>query len=179
MIKKFSAPFTSGNQGIKIWPFLFNIISLQGNAFSPSLFELSYRFKIEGLFLATRLLPLWLLHCFHTVYHEDGSSVLGTDRSRQEHYQENVGDEEGFQIHIQSQQSLQLVTCGQGRCRARAEHRASVFLASFLRFPGVYASIRLHNMHRLSCYLAQDNQSWSPLDYPKKSEALTFPAEPS
>ena len=28
--------------------------------------------------------------------------------------------------------------------------------------------IRLHNMHCLSCNLAQDNQSWSPLDYPKR-----------
>ena len=61
-----------------------------------------------------------------------------------------MGDEEGFQIHIQSQQSWQLVTCGQGRCSARTEHRETVFLASFLRFPGVTTSIRLHNMHRLS-----------------------------
>ena len=43
-----------------------------------------------------------------------------------------MGDEEGFQIQIQSQQSEQLVTCGQGRCPARAEHRESVFLVSFL-----------------------------------------------
>ena len=40
-------------------------------------------------------------HCFHTVYHDDGISVLGTER-RQQPYQENIGDEEGFQIHIQS-----------------------------------------------------------------------------
>ena len=70
-----------------------------------------------------------------------------------------MGDEEGFQIHIQSQQSWQLVTCGQGRCPARAEHSESVFLASFLQFPGIAASIGLHNIHRLWCNLAQDNQS--------------------
>ena len=52
-------------------------------------------------------------YCFHTVYHEDGISVLGTDSSQKEPYQENKGDEEGFQIHIQSQLSWQLVTCGQ------------------------------------------------------------------
>ena len=68
-------------------------------------------------------------------------------------------DEEGFKIQIQSQQSLQLVTCGQGRSPERAEHRESVFLASFLRFPGGVASIRLHNMHRLSFNLFQDDQS--------------------
>ena len=62
-------------------------------------------------------------------------------------------NEEGFQIHIQSKQSWQLVTCGQGRCPARAERREPVFLVSFFRFPGVAASIRLHNMHRLSCDL--------------------------
>ena len=39
-------------------------------------------------------------------------------------------DEEGFQINIQSQQSWQLVTCGQRCCPARAEHRESVLLAS-------------------------------------------------
>ena len=49
-------------------------------------------------------------------------------------------------------QSKQLVTCGQG----------------------VAASIRLHTMHRLSCNLAQDNQSWSPLDYPKKLRPSPF-----
>ena len=173
MIKKFSAPCNSGFQGMKIWPLHFNIISLQCNALSPSLFELSHPFKIEGVFLvpqSTRVLPLWRLHCFHTVYHEGGISVLGTDRSPKEQYQENIGGggEEWFQVHIQSQQSWQLVTCGQRRCPARAEHRESVFLASFLRFPGVAASICLHIMHRLSCDLAQENQSWSPLDYLKR-----------
>ena len=79
------------------------------------------------------------LHCFHTVYHEDGISVLGIDRSQKESYdyQENMGEEKGFQIHIQLQQSRQLVTCGQEHCPARAEHCELVFLASFLRFPGV------------------------------------------
>ena len=69
-----------------------------------------------------------------------------------------MGDE-GFQIHIQSQQSWQLATFGQGRCPAKAEHCKSVFFTSFLRFPGVAASICLHSIYRLSCDLAQDNQS--------------------
>ena len=47
------------------------------------------------------LCPLTYFHCFHTVYHEDWISVLGTDR-RQDLYQENIGDEEGFQIRIHS-----------------------------------------------------------------------------
>ena len=93
---------------------------------------------------STRVLPLRRLHCSHTVCHKDGISVLGTDKSRQkEPYQEDIGDEEGFEIHIQSQQSWQLVTCRQGHCPARTEYPASVFLTSFLRFPGVVASIRL------------------------------------
>ena len=49
MIKKFLAPCISGYQGMKIWPLLFNIISPQGNALSPSLFELVYPFKTEGI----------------------------------------------------------------------------------------------------------------------------------
>ena len=82
---------------------------------------------------------------------------LGTDQNQKEPYQDNLGDKERFQIRIQSQQSWQLVTCGQGRCPARAEHRESVF--PFLRFPGIAASIRQHNMQRLSCDLTQGNQS--------------------
>ena len=65
---------------------LFDIISLQGNALSPSLVKLSYPYKIEGFLsgppsTCNSLLPLWRLHCFHTVYHKDGISVLETDRS--------------------------------------------------------------------------------------------------
>ena len=56
IIKQFSPPCTSGYQGIKIWSLLFNLISLQGNALSPSLLELSYPFKIEGLFLVHQVL---------------------------------------------------------------------------------------------------------------------------
>ena len=70
-----------------------------------------------------------------------------------------MGDAEGFKIHIQSKQSWQLVTCRQGPCPEKAGHWESVFLASFLWFPGVTASIPLYNMHCLSCNLAQDNQS--------------------
>ena len=39
------------------------------------------------------------------------------------------------------------------------QYTASQCSVPFLRFPGVAASIRLHDMHCLSCDLAQDNQS--------------------
>ena len=81
-----------------------------------------------------------------------------------------MGDEEGFQIHILSQQSWQLVTSGQGHCSARTEHCESVFLASFLRFPGVTTSIRLHNMHHLLPLMITPWPS-------QKIEVITFYAE--
>ena len=65
-------------------------------------------------------------------------------------------DEEEFQIHIQSQQSWQLMTCGQGRCPAGVSLPC---LSLFLQFSGVAASNRLNNMHCVSCDHAQDNQS--------------------
>ena len=122
--------------------------------------------KIEGIFLVTQI----LVYCLNVAFI---SSMLWTTklrfqfwekrevrrRSQKEQYQENMADKVGLQIHIQSQQSLQLVTCRQERCPARAEHRKSVFHATFLRFPGVAASTSLHIMHLLSCDFAQDNQS--------------------
>ena len=111
MIKNFLAPCTS---------------NLQGNALSPSLFEISYAFKLGGLFLV----PQVLVYCLHDAFI---ASILCTTKlvfqfwEQKVSYQENIGDEEGFQIHIQSQQSCQLVTCGQGLV-----HRESVFLASVL-----------------------------------------------
>ena len=62
--KKFSAPCTSGFQGITICRLIFNIISLQGNALIPSLFELSYPFKTEGLFLV----PQVLVYCLYDAF---------------------------------------------------------------------------------------------------------------
>ena len=76
-------------------------------------------------------------------------------------------DEEGFQINIQSQQSWQLVTCGQGRCPANAQHHKSVFLGSFLLFLGLAASIRLHNIHRYRAALLKIINHDHPLTIPK------------
>ena len=82
----------------------FNIISLQGNALSPSMFKLSYPFKIEGLFLVPKysftasMTPSLLAYCVPRRW--DFSFGRQT-----EPYRENMGDEEGFQIHIQCQQS--------------------------------------------------------------------------
>ena len=39
-----------------------------------------------------------------------------------------MGDEEGLRIRIQSQQSLQLATCEQAQCPAKAEHLESIFM---------------------------------------------------
>ena len=64
MVKKCSASSTSSYQGIKIWPLLFNIISLQGNALRSSLFQLFYPVKIEGLFL----LPQVLFSCLYDTF---------------------------------------------------------------------------------------------------------------
>ena len=83
-------------------------------------------------------------------------SVLGTYRSKKKPYQQNMGDEEGFQISFSG--SSHCDVCA-GAFSSRAEHHESVFLASFMYFPGVAASICLHNMHRLSCDFAQDNQA--------------------
>ena len=85
-LKKFLAPSASDYQGMKIWSLLFNIIPLQGNALSPSLFELAYPFQIEVFFPgppSTPSLPLWRLHCFQTVFHEgklDQSNILLFDK---------------------------------------------------------------------------------------------------
>ena len=62
MIKRFSTPCTSSYQGMKFD--LFNLVSLQGNALNPSLIELSYPFKIEGLFLVPQILVYCLYDAF-------------------------------------------------------------------------------------------------------------------
>ena len=131
--------------------------------------ELCYPFKIEGLWLVHQVLVCCL-------YDALIASILWTTKMgfqfweqkevRKSHIRRIWGMRKDFQIHIQSQQSWQLVTCGQRRCPARAEHLESGFLASFLRFPGVATSISLHNIHSLSCDIAKDNQPWSPLAIP-------------
>ena len=132
MFKKCSEPSTLGFQGKLTITFQYNLPSRQCTyPISVRAFlSLQNRWHFPGS-PSTRLLPLWRLHCFYTVYLEDRILVLGTDRSQTESYQEKMENEE-FQIHILSQQSLQLVTCGQGRCSARAEHHEAVFLVSLV-----------------------------------------------
>ena len=125
----------SGYQGMKIWSLHFNIIPLQGNALSPSVFLLAYPFQMEVFFLVPQVtcsLPLWRLRCFQTVFHKGWILVWGTDRSQKGPYQENMLGEEGLQIRIQSQQSWQLATCEQAHCPARAEHLKSIDALSSL-----------------------------------------------
>ena len=88
------------------------ITSLQGNTLSPSLFGLSYSFKIEDLYLVPQVLVYCIFDAF--VASIPCTTKIGFQFWEQEPYQENMGDEEGFQFHIQSQQSWQLVACGQG-----------------------------------------------------------------
>ena len=61
--------------------------------------------KYRELFTSTNEATLIILSKFVAIimYHDDGISVLRTDRSQKEPYQENIGYEEGLQIHIQSQ----------------------------------------------------------------------------
>ena len=51
-----------------------------------------------------------------------------------------------------------LATCEQVHYSSRAERLESTFLSSSSQSPNVAASVLLHNMHRLSCDLPQDNQ---------------------
>ena len=64
MIKTLLVPCTLGYQGTKIWPLLFNKITLQGNALSSSLFELLYPFKIGGIFMV----PQVLVYCLYDAF---------------------------------------------------------------------------------------------------------------
>ena len=95
---------------------LLNIITHQGNALSVSLFELSYLFKIEGLFLV----PQVLIYCLYDAFI---ASILCTTKMGFQFWEQIEvrrscirriwGGEEGYQIHIQSQQSWQHVMRGQ------------------------------------------------------------------
>ena len=59
-----------------------------------------------------------------------------------------------------------MATCdlwaGAWSCKSRTQR---VSFPCLLQFPGVAASIRLHNMHHLSCDLAQDNHWLSQKDW--------------
>ena len=141
MVQSFSAPCTLGYQGIKILPSHLDLtthrlselkhLPLQYNAFSPSLFELSYPFKI-GLFLG----PTYSLTASMT------TSLLPYCVSRRwnfkfwEHVSGEYGGDEGFHIHIQSQQSAVMATCivlaGALSCNSRTP---------WVSFPGLFFAI--------------------------------------
>ena len=91
--------------------------------------------QYRGPFPGPQVLVYCLFDAFNTLYHEDGISVLGTDRSQKEPYQESMGMRKNFKSTFSRSSHS-----GQGRFPIRAEHRdvrESVFLASFLQFPGV------------------------------------------
>ena len=92
------------------------------------------------------------------MYHEDGNSVLGTDRSQIEPYQENMGDEEVISNphSVTVVMAIYLVWAGSLSYKSRTLHVS--FPSLFLAIPSIATTISLHNMHRLSRDLAQDNQ---------------------
>ena len=100
------------------------MIPLQGNALSPSLFELAYPFQIEVLFLV----PKVFVHCFYDAFIASKlcSTKVGFQfweqiEVRRAHIRRIWGVEEGLRIRIQLQQSWQFATCEQAHCPARAE----------------------------------------------------------
>ena len=93
------------------------------------------------------------------MFHEDGISVLGTDSRQKEPCQENMRDEEGF-LNPHSVAAIMAICdawAGTLSCKS-IKHRIS-FPCILLASSGIAASICLHDMHRLSRDLAQDNQS--------------------
>ena len=142
------APCTSGYQEMKIWPLLFSIISIQGNALlSPSLFELSYPFKID-LFRV----PQVLVYCLYDAF--IASIVCTTkmrfqfwEQIRRSHIRGIWGMRKDFKPHSVA---AVIATCdvwaAVSSCKSRTP-RVSFHHLYFLWFPGIAASIHLHNMH--------------------------------
>ena len=92
------------------------------------------------------------------MYHEDGNSVLGTDRSQIEPYQENMWDEEV--ISNPHSVAVVMATCHvwAGSLSYKSITPQVSFPGLFLAIPSVATTISLHNMHRLSRDLTQANQ---------------------
>ena len=165
MIKKFLAPCTLGYQGMKIWPLLLNIISLQGNALSPFLFELSYLFKIEGLFL---VLPL-LVYCIYGAFI---ASILCITKmvfqfweqieARRSHISRICGMRKDFKSIFSRSSHGSLWRVDRGVV-LQEQNVASQFSSSlsfdFLEWPPPFACI--------ICIVYRATLSWSALDYPK------------
>ena len=132
------------------------------------MFKLSYPFKLERILWSpcTWLLPLWRLHCFHTVYHKDGISVLRTDRSQSKYNRRILGMRKDFKSTFSRSSHGNLWQVGRS---VILQIQSVKFGILQLSFPCLFVatSICLQNMHRLSNDHAQDNQSWSPLDYLK------------
>ena len=156
---------------MKSLPLFLHIISLHFDALSPSLFQSAYHFKI-GVFI---LVPKVLIYCIYDTFIASEIpttkvrfSALGKDKCQKGLNLEKTGDEEGLRSRIQSQQRWQLATCEQVHYPARAERLESTFPLLFLTISWRSRLVLLHNMHRLSCDLPQDNQPWLLPDYPKR-----------
>ena len=151
---------------MKIWPLLFNIISLQGNALNPSLFKLFYPFKIEGPFSGplSNVYGLYVDFIASIPYTmKMGFQFWERIEVRRSHNRRIWGMRKDFKSTFGRSSHGNLWRVSRGVV-LQEQNTAS----QFLRFPDVAASIRLYNMNCLLCNLAHDNQSWIPIDYPKR-----------
>ena len=151
---------------MKIWPLLFNIISIQGNALNPSLFKFFLSLQNRRPFPGP-------LSNVYGLYVNFIASILYTMKMgfqfwerievRRSNNRRIWGMRKDFKPTFgrRSHDNLWRVSRG---VVLQEQNTAS----QFLRFPDVVASIRLYNMHCLLCNLAHDNQSWIPIDYPKR-----------
>ena len=144
--------------------YFFNIISLQGNSRSPFLLKFSYPFEIEGLFLVPQGLVYFLYYAFI-------ASILCTKKMEFQFWEQikarrsHIGRKWGMRMDFKSTFSHS------SHCNlwcALSCKSTTLRVSCPCLFPGIAASIHLHNMNFLSCNLIQDNQSWSALDYPKR-----------
>ena len=126
-------------------------------------------FKIEVVILV----PHVLIYCIYdtiivsrNTYHEGWFLASVTDRRQKGLNLENTGDEERLRSRIQS--AAATATCdvwaGVLSCKSRTPR---------VNFPLLFltiswrsrSSVLLHDMHRLSYNLTQDNQTWLLPDY--------------
>ena len=125
--QKVLGPSASEYQGIEIWPLLFNIIPLQGNALCPSLFELAYPFQIEVFFLVLQVLVHYLYDAF--IASKLCSTKVGFQfwkqrEVRRGHIRRIWGVRKDFESAF-SHSSHGNLRCEQAHCPARAEHLKS------------------------------------------------------
>ena len=159
MTKKLLVSCTLGYQGTKIWPLLFNKISLQGNALSSSLFELSYPFKLEGIFMV----PQVLVYCLYDVFiafilctTKMGFLILEQIEVRRSHIKRIWG---WGRISNPHSVAAVMATCDEWAGAFLCKNRTTQ-----VSFPRLFLAISWRNHLNCTVY----HPLWSPLDYPKR-----------